>query len=260
MHKLTPAFLAMTLAAAAIPASAAPYVGSDRVYIPSNAAATNALAAESAWLAAVSAAGPLYTQDFEGMTRTRTPQLITTLAPGVTMTTPAGLVYQTGFQIDNLVSNQLAYTTRGFNTTPAGQNYAAWQCDSPPIQTIDFFFTQPIQAFSFWFTGTGSGGWLFDRFTHHIDWDGLGPGGFFFNVHGLPHTAYWDNALFVGFFDPTASSTHVRFNVRFPSNLFGSGGAYAIDDIRWVPAAPEPLGLFVLLGPAIRTLTRRRAR
>lgn len=259
MHKLTPAFFAMTLAAAAIPASAAPYVGSDRVSASSNATAANALAAESAWLAAVSAAGPLYTQDFESMNRTNAPVVITTLAPGVTMTTSSGLSYQTGFKIDNAVNSQVNYDTQGYNTTPGGQNYAAWQCDSPPVQIIDFFFAQPIQAFSFWMTGTGAAGWLFDHVVHDIDWDGIGPGGFSFTVNGLPYTAYWDNAMFVGFVDPTAHSTHVEFQVRFPSFLQGFGGAYALDDIRWVPTAPEPLGLVVLLGPAFHTLTRRRA-
>jgi hypothetical protein len=220
------------------------FVASDRVYSPSVATATNSLAKESAWLAAAGSAGPIHAIDFETFNTTTTPLLLFPLTPGVTMMTPSGaLGPPQGFTVDNStpVQSQGNYSTQGFNTTPGGQNHAVFHCSSPPSQLVSFTFTQPIQAFSMWITGTGSGGFVFDRGIHQIEWDGSGPGGFFFNVFGPPFDAHWDNVIFVGFADPTASTTRVDLWLRFPSFPNSSGGAYSFDDIRWVAAdVPEP--------------------
>ena len=214
---------------------------------------------EAAWLTAASAAGPIVTVDFESFALTSTPAFSVPLTSDVTMSTQtSGGGPAAGFHIDDIAPFQGNYNSAGFNTTPGGEKHAVWHTSSPPIQTVRFIFSQPIQAFSMWITGTGSGG-IIDRLSHRLDWDGIGPGGFGFNVYGPPFDAYWDNAIFVGFVDPTASSTHVQLDLRFPSYPSGSDGAYSFDDIRWVAAAavPEPSAL-ALVGLAMGIAAGRR--
>ncbi len=249
----------LTLGANAI--AATHFFGADLAASPTSAGATHSLAAQTAWLSAASAAGPVHTVDFESFAPMSASSLVITLAPGATMYTQTSALGPTqGLRVTNRVppNDQNGRPSEGFNTTPGGEMHAVFSTGSPPIQIVTFHFQKKIQAFSCFISGFGSGSdfGLFDQFTYKMDWDGVGASGFSFNGIGSPQS----NIQFAGFLDPAARANDVTILLRFPSLSDGYHGGYSFDDIRWVEAVdvPAPSGMAMITLGGFGLLRRKR--
>lgn len=237
-----------------------PYRGFDRVSSPSITGATNSLAAESAWLSAAGARGPISTVDFESMAiGTNSPSHI--IAPGVRMWTRGGVYFN--FQDTLAVEDSSRYALEsGFNTTAGGSNYMRYEqrTGAPWTHKVHFVFDQPIQAFSLFVTGEGGSQWLGDQYSTKFYLDGNTRPAMGFGDGGFP---YWPsraqpNARFGGFVDPTGSFTSVTIETRWPSSWVDWHGGFSFDDIRWVPAVPAPGTLGLFAGVCMGAVRRRR--
>lgn len=241
------------------------YGWSERTFAPSPATATRCLAEETAWITAVGGPAQISTVDFEAMGLTSTPITTINITAGVQM---RAINPALGFTISNAAPIQYSgrYITDGFNTTTGGSQHAKfYSVPGFTSRQVLFTFSQPIEAFSMWVTGTGHTGFFGSLPNTELSWrDPQTRTWGVFPTWGPPIDAHVDNALFIGFVAPGKSITSVTLTLR--SNSYpeprDDQGSYSLDDIRWVPSIPSP-GSAVALGVgglAVARGQRRRGR
>jgi hypothetical protein len=196
---------------------------------------------------AASSLGTIQTIDLESATQGNFSSLA--IAPGLT----ASLI---GTDVDGGIRTSPTYFSgldpnrNGYNTTSGGQQFlAVVPTFGSAISRLTLSFSTPIQAFGTYLTGLGdNSGNLFVTFndgtSQSLQFSGPVTDG---------------STKFIGFTDPGAQIAQVAFELH--NIAANTRDNFALDDLRFVAAVPEPTtSSLTLLSIAVTLQFRRRSR